>query len=204
MVYLKQFLRAALIKRQVSGIGDLLRHGAGVVKYLLPLTLRYLRDHRVFVPSSANIFLTVQAEQVSCRDSRIGIDSAVVDSHGLPRVILDWRLGERELASIREFAVQIREALDSAGIGQLEIDEELLASDPHFLSKLGDNYHQAGGAIMGWSEQDGVVDKNLLVFGTDNLYIGGASVFRTSSNANTTFTALAFTTRLVDHIAGPA
>jgi choline dehydrogenase-like flavoprotein len=202
LVYLKQFLRAALMKRQLSGIGDLFRHGAGVVKYLLPLTLRYLRDHRVFVPSSANIFLTVQAEQVSCKDSRIRIDPAVVDSYGLPRVILDWRLGDRELASIREFAVQIREALHSAGIGELEIDEELLASDPHFLSKLGDNYHQAGGAIMGWSDEDGVVDKNLRVFGTDNLYIGGASVFRTSSNANTTFTALALATRLVDHIAG--
>jgi len=204
MVYLKQFLRAALVKRELSGIGDVFRHGAGVVKYLLPLTLRYLRDHRVFVPGSANIFLTVQAEQVSCRDSRISIDSALVDSYGLPRVILDWRIGERELASIREFAVQLRDALHSAGIGRLEIDEELLASDPHFLSKLGDVYHQAGGTIMGWSEQDGVVDRNLRVFGTDNLYIGGASVFRTSSNANTTFTALAFATRLVDHLAVPA
>jgi choline dehydrogenase-like flavoprotein len=204
LVYLKQFLKAALIKRQLSGIGDVLKHGAGVVKYLLPLTLRYVRDHRVFVPSSAKIFLTVQAEQVSPVDSRISIDGTVVDSYGLPRVILDWRLGEHELPSIREFAVQIREALQSAGIGELEIDEELLASDPRFLSKLGDNYHQAGGTIMGWSEQDGVVDKNLRVFGTDNLYVGGASVFRTSSNANTTFTALVFATRLVDHIAVPA
>lgn len=204
MVYLKQFLRAALVKRQLSGIGDVFRHGAGIVKYLVPLSLRYLRDHRVFVPGSANIFLTVQAEQVPCRDSRIAIDPAVVDSHGLPRVILDWRLGELELASIRDFAVRIRDAMHSTGIARLEIDEELLAGDPHFLTKLGDVYHQAGGAIMGWSEEDGVVDKNLRVFGTDNVYIGGASVFRTSSNANTTFTAIAFATRLVDHIAPAA
>jgi choline dehydrogenase-like flavoprotein len=45
-----------------------------------------------------------------------------------------------------------------------------------------------------------VVDQNLKVFGTVNLYIGGASTFRTVSNANTTFTALAFTTRLIHHL----
>ena len=53
---------------------------------------------------------------------------------------------------------------------------------------------------MGTSEQDGVVDRDLRVFGTQNLYVGGASVFRTASSANVTFTALAFTTRLVDQM----
>jgi len=47
-----------------------------------------------------------------------------------------------------------------------------------------------------------VVDRNLKVFGTENFYVGGASTFRTVSNANTTFTALAFTTRLVHHLCG--
>jgi choline dehydrogenase-like flavoprotein len=49
---------------------------------------------------------------------------------------------------------------------------------------------------MGFSAQDGVVDRNLKVFGTDNLYVLGASTFRTASNANTTFLALTFATRL--------
>jgi choline dehydrogenase-like flavoprotein len=96
--------------------------------------------------------------------------------------------------------VQIREALRSAGIGDLRIDEDLLALRRSFLTRLGDTYHQSGGAIMGNSEQDGVVDRNLRVFGTENLYVAGASVFRTTSNANVTFTAVALTTRLVDHL----
>ncbi len=66
-----------------------------------------------------------------------------------------------------------------------------------------DTYHQAGGTVMGESAQDGVVDRNLRVFGTKNLYVGGAGVFRTASNANVTFTAMAFATRLADHLAGP-
>ena len=90
--------------------------------------------------------------------------------------------------------------MKTAGVGQLKIDEDLLALDPNFLERLGDTYHQAGGTNMAESERDGVVDKNLRVFGTENLFVTGAGTFPTTSNANTTFTALTFTTRLVDYL----
>lgn len=202
MVYLKQFLRAALYKRKLSGIGDLFRNGLGMARYLLPLMWKYVWDHRVFVPSTAKIHMHVQSEHATSAESRISIDNSAVDAYGLPRVILDWRLAGDELGSLRAFAIQIRDALQAAGIGQLKIDEDLLNLDPRFLSRLGDTYHQAGGTMMASSEQEGVVDRNLCVFGTDNLYVAGAGVFPTASNANTTFTALTFTTRLVDHLTG--
>jgi choline dehydrogenase-like flavoprotein len=200
LVYLKQFLKAALYGRKPSGIGDLFRKSPGMARYLLPLMWKYVWDHRIFVPSSAKILMHVQAEHAPRAESRILIDNLQVDAGGLPRVILDWRLAGDELASIRTFAVQIRDALQQGGIGDLKIDEELLSLNPEFLAKLGDTYHQSGGAVMGTSEQDGVVDRNLRVFGTENLYVAGASVFRTTSNANVTFTALAFTTRLLEHL----
>lgn len=202
MVYLKQFLRAALYNRKLTGIGDVFRNGLGMARYLVPLMWKYVWDHRVFVPSTAKILMHVQAEHAPLTESRITLDGSAVDSYGLPRVVLDWRLAGNELASLREFAVQIGDALRSGGIGELKIDEDLLATSPNFLAKLGDTYHQAGGANMAASEKDGVVDKDLRVFGTENVYVTGASVFPTTSNANTTFTALAFTTRLVDHLTG--
>jgi choline dehydrogenase-like flavoprotein len=57
---------------------------------------------------------------------------------------------------------------------------------------------------MADSPERGVVDRNLRVFGTENLYVTGAGTFPTTSNANTTFTAVTFTTRLVDHLTGPS
>jgi choline dehydrogenase-like flavoprotein len=115
-------------------------------------------------------------------------------------VVLDWRLSGNEQVSIAEFARRAEEALRGAGLATLTIDPDLKAMDSKFMSTLRDTYRQAGGTVMGTSERDGVVDRNLKVFGTANLYVGGASTFRTVSNANTTFTALAFTTRLIRHL----
>ncbi len=202
IVFLKQFLRAALYNRKFTGVGRVLRNGPTSIGLLFPLMWKYVWDHRVFVPSSARIFLVTQAEHAPRPDSRVSVDYSVTDAAGLPRVVLDWRINGDELASFRDFALKIRDAFLSAGIGELKIDPDLLALKQAFLDRLGDTYHQAGGAVMGNSERDGVVDKDLLVFGTQNLYVGGASVFRTTSNANVTFTALALATRLADHLTG--
>jgi choline dehydrogenase-like flavoprotein len=202
MVYLKQFLRAALYNRKFTGARDVFRNGLSIVRYLFPLMWKYVWDHRVFVPTTAKIDMHVQAEHGPAAESRLSIDPAACDPYGLPRVVLDWRLKGDELASLCSFAIQMRDALQAGGIGMLRIDEDLLAERPEFLNKLGDTYHQAGGTNMADSAEQGVVDRNLRVFGTDNLYVAGAGVFPTTSNANTTFTALTFTTRLVDYLSG--
>ena len=202
MVYLKQFLKAALYNRKLTGGRDVLRNGFGIARYLFPLMWKYVWDHRVFVPSTARIDMHVQAEHAPVLNSRIAIDPTALDAYGLPRVVLDWRIGEDELPSLQSFGVQIRDALQRHGIGTLKLDEDLLAGRPEFLEKLGDIYHQSGGTNMAESDERGVVDRNLRVFGTENLYVTGAGTFPTTSNANTTFTAIAFTTRLVDHLTG--
>ena len=202
LVFLKQFLKAALYSRKLSGAGDLFRKGLGIFRFLFPLMWKYVWDHRVFVPSTAKTFLLLQAEHGSSRKSRISIDRSMTDAFGLPRVILDWQLRGGELASLRSFALQIRDALRNAAIGELEVDQKLLDLNPEYLDTLYDNYHQSGGAIMATSEECGVVDLNLRVFGTSNLYVGGACVFPTTSNANVTFHALALTSRLIDHLSG--
>jgi len=198
LVYLKQFLKAAIFSRKIDGIGDLLRNLIACWKHLLPLMWKYVVANRVFVPSTSKVSLQIQAEQPAMIESRIMINSELRDANGLPKVILDWRTGSEELPSIREFTERVDAAFQASGLARLHIEDALKGGDDQFLSTLRDNYHQVGGARMGFSEKDGVVDKNLKVFGTENLYVVGASTFRTSGNANTTFTALTFATRLVE------
>ena len=200
LVFLKQFLKAAISSRKITGIGDFFSNLKACGKHLLPLMWKYIVENRVFVPSSSKIALGIQSEQVPYRESRITIDEASKDACGLPKVILDWKVTSEELASIREFALRCDRALRAAGLAKLNISEDLLNMQGEFLSTLRDNYHQTGGSRMAESELEGVVNRNLRVFGTENLYVAGAVTFPTTSNANVTFTAMAFVTRLVDHL----
>ena len=201
LVYLKQFVKAAIFSRKFEKIGDLFCNLPACWRHLLPLMWKYVVANRVFVPSTAKISLHVQSEQPARYESSISIDPLAKDHLGLPKVILDWRAGSEELSSIREFTRRVDSVCRKSGMAELRLESGLENQNEEFLKTLRDNYHQVGGARMGFSEKDGVVDRNLKLFGTDNLYVVGASTFRTCGSANTTFTALTFVTRLVEHLA---
>jgi choline dehydrogenase-like flavoprotein len=198
LVFLKQFLKAAVYSRKITGVGELLRNLVACGRHLPPLMWRYMINNRVFVPSGSKISFFLQSEQTPLRDSRITIDPATEDAYGLPKVLLDWKLGREEFPAMRDFATRCREALRESGLADLRILDGLTNQDPEFFRTMEDNYHHVGGARMGWSKADGVVDTDLKVFGTDNLHVLGAATFRTASNANTTFVALSLATRLAE------
>ena len=200
LTYLKQFVKAAIYRRNFSDLRYLPSNLFACGKYLLPLIWKYVYDHRIFVPSKSRISFMIQAEQTPRKESRITIDPSVIDENGLPRVILDWQFFEEDLLAIKQFTVRADRALRKAGLAQLKIIDDLYEEEPSFMQSLHDTYHQSGGALMGTSDRNGVVNRNLKVFGTENLYVAGSSTFRTGSGANSVFTALAFATRLVDHL----
>ena len=55
---------------------------------------------------------------------------------------------------------------------------------------------------MAHSPESGVVDADCRVFGLDNLYVAGSSVFVTGGYANPTLTLVALALRLAKRIAG--
>jgi len=60
--------------------------------------------------------------------------------------------------------------------------------------------HHIGTTRMADSQKRGIVDYNLKCFTLNNLYISGSSVFPTSSIVNPTFTIIALSLRLGEHI----
>ena len=53
---------------------------------------------------------------------------------------------------------------------------------------------------MSTDPQKGVVDANCQIHGVHNLYVAGSSVFPTYGYANPTYTIVALTLRLADHL----
>jgi choline dehydrogenase-like flavoprotein len=57
-----------------------------------------------------------------------------------------------------------------------------------------------GGMRMAESETAGVVDPNLRLHGTKNVYVCSCAAFPTSGYSNPTHTLLALTVRLAEHL----
>ena len=200
LVFLKQFVKAALYSRKVGSLTELFRNIWACSRHMIPLMWKFIIEHRILIPSGSRISLILQSEVEPLRDSRIMIDSSKRDRFGLPKVLLDWKLGNQELKDIHAFTRRVERAMKEAGLADLDVEAGLATHNPEFLDTLHDTNHHAGGCVMGESADDSVVDRDLRVFGTDNMYVIGASTFRTCSNANTTFTAMAFATRLAEQL----
>jgi choline dehydrogenase-like flavoprotein len=182
-------------------MGETLRHLRGMGSAWLPMIVQYLRHHRIYNPADRGVWLVMHAEQLPRSDSRITLDPRRRDRFGMPLAALDWRIGGApEVHAMAAFVRRIGASLQAAGLARVEIDALLDAEDAGVLAQATDTYHQCGGARMGHHAGDGVVDSELRVFGTQNLYVAGAAVFRTSSYANPTFTAMALTARLADRL----
>lgn len=112
----------------------------------------------------------------------------------LPRVRhFPSELDRRSIVALHEV---LEEELARTGLGTLEGD--LAHEDPWPIDQ--DASHHIGSTRMGRDPASSVVDPDLRVHGTENLYLAGASVFPTSGCANPTFTIVALSIRLAEHL----
>ena len=63
-------------------------------------------------------------------------------------------------------------------------------------------HHATGTCRMGTSPEEGVTDKDMRVFGTDNLFVCSNATFPTCTAVNPTLTLTAMSMRLGDHLVG--
>ncbi len=171
----------------------------------LPLVMRqvfrYVFQSRAYNPPEAKILLRVHCEQQP--DSMSSIELADTrDSLGMLRTRLDWRISEHELATIRQYVLVAQQALQ--GVARIEPDAALISGEAEFVQRCDDCNHHMGGMKMATEELDGVVDPNLRLHGTENVYILSGAVFPTSGYSNPTHTLLALAVRLSRYLTGQA
>lgn len=108
----------------------------------------------------------------------------------MPRLHLHWHEEEQQrLERLREL---LWEWFPAAGLGELR-------RTPSLRPNL-DAHHHAGTTRMALNIQEGVVDTEGRVFGLDNVYVAGASVFPSAGYANPTLTIVALARRLGRHL----
>lgn len=194
---IKWLIRSLRSGAQSSSIASLPRDMLALLRMFAPIALRFVRDRRVMAFFDRSIDFMVQCEQRPIRKSQVRLGSERHPSSGLFAIDIDWQVEALEVVqTVNKFAQAADEYLRKHGIARLNIDERVRSNDVGFLKDMYDFNHQAGGMCMSGSRETGVVDADCRVWGSSNVYVGGASVFPTSSHANTTFTALALAARL--------
>jgi choline dehydrogenase-like flavoprotein len=118
----------------------------------------------------------------------------------MPRARLDWRITDLEYKTLTEFSRYVAAQFERLGLGRVR-----LAGPPDFTQRnvpgaARDIFHHMGTTRMSHNARDGVTRPDLRCHDVDNLYVAGPSVFPTGGIANPTFTALALTLRLADHL----
>jgi choline dehydrogenase-like flavoprotein len=174
-----------------------LRHTAIHIPMLFRQVWRYKVQHRTYAPSEVRIFLRVHCQQEPTSRSSITLTSQR-DPLGLLRTRFDWQISERELDTIRQYALIAKKSL--ATIADVIPDEELMSGSANFLTRCDDSNHHMGGMRMSASDATGVVDPNLRLYGLTNTYICSSAVFASSGFSNPTHTLLALAIRLSDHL----
>jgi choline dehydrogenase-like flavoprotein len=144
--------------------------------------------------------LFTRMEQSPNPSSRVTLDTER-DALGMPRVVLDWKLTALEKRSYRKLIEKIGAACGMTGVGRVHLHEWLHdENDLNWPEHLAGGWHHMGTTRMHANSREGVVDENCKVHGLGNLYIAGSSCFPTAGSANPTYTIVAMTLRLADHL----
>lgn len=189
--YLSPGVSAARALRSSTRAGGFVassRHAVETLRHATDLAALRLDHWR----GRKRLFLRVLAEQVPQRSSRITL-SSLTDGAGRRRVRLDWRVAKEDLDSMRRHCALLYEQLERSG--KLRVTK---AFDPEEKGAppLQSNYHHLGSTRMHVDPRLGVVDPELRVHSTKNLYVVGGSVVPAGGYLNPTLTILALALRL--------
>jgi choline dehydrogenase-like flavoprotein len=188
--------RGDLKQALTRNIAPMLRGIGDVVRLVWASKVRKRRA----VSRRAIVRMNIDLEQPGTAKNRIRL-SENRDALGLSKAIVDWRIGDREYQSATKFARIMRQELEAAGFAPVEWTPGLLEGA---RPRMADTYHAMGGLRMGADPRSSVVDRDLKVHGIENLYVASCAVYPSGGSSNPTFTLMALTLRLADHLATAA
>ena len=143
--------------------------------------------------------LETVVEPTPLADSRVTLGNEL-DPLGVPRVRVEWRLGELEKHTIRRTQEILGEEMVRSGAGKVVVEAPREGED--WPDTLNGCWHHMGTTRMHRDPRKGVVDADCRVHGVENLFIAGSSVFPTGGSDTPTITIVALALRLAGHIKG--
>ncbi len=141
--------------------------------------------------------IPMMMEQTPSEDNRIKLGTKR-DALGIPKIIIDYKISDSDKNRLWTSLEVVAQEIGAQSLGRLKLLKN--RASRIWNDQLGFSNHHMGTTRMSTTPETGVVDSNQLVFGTENLYITGSSVFSTGGNVPPTLTIVAMTIRLAEHL----
>jgi len=129
-------------------------------------------------------------------DSRVTLDTTTDPVFGQPQSRINWELTAQDEATYTHSTLLYKNAIEKRN----KDAKVWFAPWEELKTNLVVNGHHIGTTRMSDDAADGVVDANLKVHSLENLYVAGASVFRSAGISNPTFTIVTLSIRLAEHL----
>ena len=185
-------------KPQTSALAqDVWRVMADLDEVVINARRRVLQPGRDLFIQPRYITMLCDGEQAPNPESRVTL-SRERDALGLNQARIDWRVTDQERRTMRALTMAVGHEFGRLNLARMRVGEWLVE---HAGSGMyHEAHHHMGTTRMGASPTTGVVTADARVFGVDNLYVAGSSVFPTSGHVNPTLTLVTLSLRLADHL----
>lgn len=174
---------------------------AGVKEFLENLTCKIGIAHKLDFIAKFNCpgdgVISTMIEQFPNAKSRVLMLNER-DELGMAKVKINWELSSADRNTIKVIGLEMAKYFAESELGFVKLNEYVY--DTSLPLKMAPHAHHMGTTRMAASPEFGVVDTNCKVFGTDNLYVAGSSIFATGGASNPTMPLLQFALRLADHL----
>ena len=140
------------------------------------------------------------SEQKPDFNNCVKLSKTEYDDLGIPKIELHWNISDDVFITLKKSLEKLGEETINLKIGRIGIDKYVYEKSFKESNDIFGNHHHMGGTIMSSNVRKGVVDKNLKVENTNNLYVLGSSVFSSGGHFNPTFTIVQLALRLANHL----
>lgn len=165
-----------------------LLRNANMIRQIIQYKTGLLGEHRL----TDCMFVT---EQRPSRESRVR-PTQQKNSYDNLRTEVDWRLSAEDLREAKALYPFIRANLMDLNGAEETYDPDLVI----WKERLSSAAHHLGTVRMAEDPEHGCVDRNLKLFGSEQIFVCDGSVFPTAGNANPTYTCMALSARLARHL----
>jgi choline dehydrogenase-like flavoprotein len=118
------------------------------------------------------------------------------DAYGRRRASIHWKVSDRDIGEIAETAKRFLDRWSNAKGDLPTLHSKVIGNNG---TKPNDAYHPVGTCRMG-DDPEAVVDKDLKVWGMENLWVSSTGVLPSAGTANPTFTMLCLTNALAENL----